>query len=108
MILENHIHRIKAKELELQKTKQEFLDELKKECTRILNIRQYNRKWRKCLIYVLRQNYPELIQKDIADAIGVNRTDVIIANADVQKWMYVDKCETIIGYVKELENEINN
>lgn len=105
MTFEYHIHRIKAKELELENTKQEFLVELKKECAVILNKRQFNRKWRKCLIYVLRKNYPLLIQKEIADVLGVHRTDVIIANADVQKWMYVDKCETIIGYVNELENE---
>jgi len=107
MKLEYFLHRLTQKEKELIDTRQAFLDELQKECKSILLKKIYNRKWKKCLVYLLGIKYKILLQREIADIMEINRTDVVIANADVKRWLTVTECPTIKSYVEEIEKYLD-
>ena len=107
MKLEYFLHRLKQKEKELIDTRQSFLDELKKECKSILMKKIYNRKWKKCLVYLLGIKYKILLQREIADIMDINRTDVVIATADVQRWLKINQCEVIKVYIEQINEMLN-
>lgn len=106
--MDNHTKKVDKKRKELKYAETLLKKRLCEVCENIMAKHVFNRKFKKCLMYVIYNYYKDyFIQQDIADAIMVNRTDVVIACADVQRWIKVNEDEVIIGYVKQIKDELD-
>jgi hypothetical protein len=47
-----------------------------------------------------------LRQQDIADILVINRTDVVIAITDVERWLKINNCEVIKSYTENINSYI--
>ena len=106
MKLQPYLDKIAKKENELSDAKKLFLDELKKECDRILEKRIYNRKYKKCLVYVLFQVFKGIKKKDVMYVVGVNQSAIVKAMYDVEYWINITECKTIKLYISEIRCEL--
>ena len=105
--MKNYIENIELKKKELVDAENEFKYALKVLCTQIISKHIYNRKFKKCISYCLYKKYKGYLrQQDIADILVINRTDVVIAITDVERWLKINNCEVIKYYTENINSYI--
>ncbi len=106
--MKKEIEKIELKKTELQNARNEFKASLKQACNELISKHIYNRKFKKCISYCIYGIYKDyLTQQEISEILLINRTDVVIAIADVQRWLKINECEVIQAYVEQINEMLN-